>query len=45
AAANFMGYDGILVPSARFSGDNLVILTENMGEGSFIEAGDEDGIT
>ena len=45
AAANFMGFDGILVPSARFSGDNLVILTENMGEGSFVEAGDEDGIT
>lgn len=28
AAANFLGYDGLIVPNARFAGANLVIFTE-----------------
>ena len=45
AAANLIGYDGILAPSARFDGDNLMILTENLGNASLVEARDEDEIT
>jgi RES domain-containing protein len=31
-AANWLGHDGILVPSARAVGSNLVILTQNTGD-------------
>jgi len=30
AAANFLGYDGLLVPSARIKGTNVVLLTDNI---------------
>jgi hypothetical protein len=30
-AAHFLGFDGLLAPSARFSGDNLVLFPQNLG--------------
>lgn len=31
AALNFLGFDGLLVPSARWDCENLIIFTENHG--------------
>ena len=30
-AAHFLGFDGLIAPSARFSGSNLVLFPENLG--------------
>ena len=45
AAANLLGHDGILAPSARYAGDNLMILTENLGNACLVEARDEEELT
>lgn len=34
-AAAFLGFDGILAPSARWSCQNLILFTENFGPGDF----------
>ena len=37
AAANFLGFDGLIVPNARFACSNLVIFTERAPELALIE--------
>ena len=36
-ALNFLGCDGMIVPSARYDGKNLVVYMQNLGEDSFVE--------
>jgi len=36
AAANFLGFDGLIVPSARIKGSNIVLLTDNIAPQSEI---------
>lgn len=38
AAAYDKGFEGMLVPSATRLGDNLVLFTDNLGDGSKVEA-------
>jgi hypothetical protein len=37
AAAQFLGHDALMVPNARHSGLNLVVLVENLDAGSGVE--------
>lgn len=36
-AAHFLGYDGLIVPSARFDGDNLVLFTDRINVNEDLE--------
>lgn len=39
-ALNSLGCDGLIVPSARHEGKNLVVFTQNLGPGCFVEEGE-----
>ncbi len=34
---NYLGCDGLIVPSARYEGKNLVVYTQNLAEGCFVD--------
>lgn len=36
-ALNFLGCDGLIVPSARYDGKNLVVYMQNLEEDCFVE--------
>ena len=37
-AVNYLGCDGLIVPSARYSGDNLIVYLQNLADDCFIVA-------
>ena len=39
-ALSHLGCDGLIVPSARHEGKNLVVYTQNLGPGCFVEEGE-----
>ncbi len=42
-AAQFLGFDGLLVPSARWPGQNMVIFTERLAAGAITPTGRSGG--
>jgi hypothetical protein len=43
-AVQFLEFDGLIMPSARWACDNLILFPENMGDGALVTAASSESV-